>query len=219
MKRAGALAALGLLAGCAAPSRPVTIADALRTLQTQLLEAGALSARAATPAQFARAVRGAQCAANNADPEVPIIAGEITVALTGSFTSNGGFAVGPAITGGPPFGLSGSFARTQGQGLTLPLSFAALSSLPDVVAQSRLALFTELPPHAKAAEIRRALVARDRLRLRVRGLITSFRSAQCRGSNGAVFQPRSALPQGRPLARPALQHGYDNPLDTPAPPS
>ena len=208
-----------MLAGCAAPDHPVSISEALRTLQAQLLEAGALSARAATPAQFARAVRSAQCAAKNADPEVPIIAGEITVSLTGSFTSNGGFAVGPAITGGPPFGLSGSFARTQGQGLTLPLSFAALSSLPDVVAQSRIALFTELPAHARAAEIRRALIARDGLRRRVRGLIASFRATRCQTSGGAVFQPRSALPRGRPLAGPALQHAYDNPLDTPAPPS
>ena len=142
--RSALLAAM--LAGCAAPSRPITIAAALHELQGQLRAAGAVSATGATPAEFAAAVRAAQCEARAADPEVPVLAGEVTIDLTGSFTVNGGFAVGPAITGGPPFGLSGSLARGQTQQLTLPLSFAALSELPDVSAARRLALFAALPP-------------------------------------------------------------------------
>ena len=176
---ASALLMLALLAGCAAPSRPVTIAEALATLQSQLRAAGAINASASTPAQFARSVRSAQCEADNADPEVPILSREITIDLTGSFTAGGGFAVGPAITGGPPFGLSGSLTRGQTQGLTLPLTFASLSALPDVVAAQRVALFSGLPASTRRAETRRALVSRDGLRRRIRVLIAGFDAGRC----------------------------------------
>src|ERR1700712_13917 len=126
-----------LLAGCASQSRPITIANALHALQGQLQAAGAVSATGAGPARFDAAARSAQCEARVANPEVPILAHEITINLTGSFTANGGFAVGPAITGGPPFGLSGSVVRGQTQALALPLTFAAVSDLPDVVAAQR----------------------------------------------------------------------------------
>ena len=191
MTRLLLLLALAPLAACATASKPLTIAQALGALQEQLQAAGAISASGATPAQFARSVRLAQCQAGRADPEVPVLAHDITVDLTGGFTSNGGFAVGPAITGGPPFGFSGSLTRAQTQGLTLPLTFAALSSLPDVVASQRLALFSDLPPRARSVAVHRALVARDGLRLRVGRLIRGFDPGLCQAApaKGGPFQP------------------------------
>lgn len=173
------LAGLALLAGCAAQSKPITIATALHELQSQLQAAGAVSATGAGPVRFAQAARAAQCEARTANPEVPIVAHEITIDLTGTFTANGGFAIGPAITGGPPFGLSSSVTRGQTQGLTLPLTFAALSELPDVVAAQRIVLFSGLPAAARAIETRRVLVDRDGLRLQTQALIAGFDPQAC----------------------------------------
>lgn len=174
-----AMAGLALLAGCAAPSRPVTIATALHELQSQLQAAGAVSTVGASPAQFAQAVRAAQCEVLLANPEVPVVEREITIDLTGTFTANGGFAVGPSITGGPPFGLSGSLTRGQTQGLTLPLTFTALSELPDVMAAQRAILFSGLPPAVRDTEMRRVLVERNALRIRTQALIAGFDPQAC----------------------------------------
>ncbi len=186
-----------MLAGCAAPSRPITIAAALQELQGQLRAAGAISATGASPEAFAAAVHAAQCEARAADPEVPILGGEVTIDLTGSFTVSGGFAIGPAITGGPPFGLSSSLSRGQTQQLTLPLSFAALSELPDVSAARRLALFSALPPAARTTETRRVVAQRDTLRTQTRQLIAGFNTRACDGPAArpaGPFHPMTVRP-------------------------
>ena len=184
-------AALLLLGGCgAAAPKPATIAEALHALQTQLAAAGAVSATGAGPVRFAQAARAAQCEAGAPNPEVPILAHEITIDLTGSFTANGGFAVGPAITGGPPFGLSASLARGQTQALSLPLTFAALSELPDVVIAQRIALFANLPAASRKIENRRLLAERDAQRRQIRALIAGFDPRTCSGAPGAgPWQP------------------------------
>ncbi len=176
---AGAALALGALAGCAAPSRPVTVAAALHELQAQLQAAGAVSATGAGPVRFESAARAAQCEVRTANPVVPILTHEITVDLTGSFTATGGFAVGPSATGGPPFGLTGGLSRGQTQAITLPLTFAALSELPDVVAAQRATLFTALPDAARRAALRRVLAERDALRAQTRAVIAGYDPAQC----------------------------------------
>ncbi len=173
------LVLLLLLGGCASASRPVTIAEALHELQDQLQAAGAVSATGAGPKRFAEAALSAQCETRTANPEVPFLAHEITIDLTGNFTATGGFAVGPAITGGPPFGLSGSLARGQTQALALPLTFAALSDLPDVVAAQRATLFTGLPPAARAAGMRRIIAERNALRAQTARLIADFDPRAC----------------------------------------
>ena len=174
---AGAL--LAALAGCAAPSRPVTVATALHELQRQLQAAGAVSATGAGPARFAAAARAAQCEVRAADPVVPILTHEITVGLTGSFTATGSFAVGPPATGGPPFGLSGGVTRADTQALTLPLTFAALSELPDVVAAQRATLFAGLPAASRSTAMRHLLAERDVLRTQTRALVAGYDPAQC----------------------------------------
>ena len=200
-----AVAALALLAGCASQSRPITIATALRELQSQLQAAGAVSATGAGPVRFAQAARAAQCEARTANPEVPIVAHEITIDLTGTFTANGGFAIGPAITGGPPFGLSSSVTRGQTQGLTLPLTFAALSELPDVVAAQRVVLFASLPAGARNTGIRRVLAERDGLRTRTQSLIASFNLGECGQTASQPAGPWHPMIR-RPLAEQRPMH-------------
>ncbi|MGI3778335.1 MAG: hypothetical protein ACRYGC_13680 [Janthinobacterium lividum] len=181
MARSWALAVLATLGGCAAQSRPVTVAAALHELQAQLQAAGAVSATGAGPARFADAARAAQCEAGEADPVVPVLLREVTVDLSGSFTATGGFAVGPSVAGGAPFGLTGGVSRGQTQGLTLPLAFAALSELPDVIAAQRAALFAGLPEAARRAGLRRVLAGRDALRARIARAIAGFDPAACAG--------------------------------------
>jgi len=186
-----------LMAGCAAQSRPVTIAEALHELQSQLQAAGAVSATGAGPVRFAAAARAAQCAGGTANPEVPILLHEITIDLTGSFTANGGFAVGPAITGGPPFGLSASLVRGQTQGVTLPLTFAALSELPDVVAAQRATLFAGLPEATRTTGMSSVVAERDSLRRQTQGLIAHFDPAACirkTSEPAGLFHPMTRLP-------------------------
>ncbi len=204
--RAGGAALALAVSACAAPSRPVTVAAALHELQAQLQAAGAVSATGAGPVRFAAAARAAQCEARSANPVVPILTREITVDLTGSFTATGGFAVGPSATGGPPFGLTGGLSRGQTQALTLPLTFAALSELPDVVAAQRATLFTALPDAARRTALRHVLAERDSLRAQVRAAIDAYDPARCAPPprpNPDGTQRPGALPldpaKGKPL--------------------
>ncbi len=180
-----AIALLAALAGCAPAPRPVTVAAALHELQAQLQAAGAVSATGAGPVRFAEVARAAQCEVRTANPVVPILTREITVDLAGSFTATGTFAVGPTATGGPPFGLSGGLTRAQTQALTLPLTFAALSELPDVVAAQRATLFAALPAAARRTALRHVLAERDNLRAQTRALVASYDPARCPGPPAA----------------------------------
>ncbi len=168
------------MTGCVAASRPITIAQALDELQVQLQAAGAVSATAAGVGQFEAAALAAQCAARTADPAVPFLSHEITVNLTGSFTATGSFAVGPPATGGTAFGVSAGATRAQTQGLTLPLTFAALSELPDVVTAQRVALYAGLPKAARDAELTRLVAERDELRRRIAVVIAGFDVGKCK---------------------------------------
>jgi len=178
------------LAACAQASRPVTIKTALGELQRQLQEAGAISAVGADPERFAVAVRHAQCAAGTANPEVPLLQHDLTVDLSGSFSATGGFSVGNAVLGsGTSFGLT----RGQTQQLTLPLTFVALSEIPDYSAAQRLEPLAALPKAVQAPEVRAIVRERDALRGRIDALIEGWAPGQCR-SNGTqvpVLQPNA----------------------------
>lgn len=187
MKIGGVMAAILPLAGCAQQSRPVSIGQALQTLQQQLRAAGAVSAVGSDPARFAAAIRTAQCAAQQADPEIPLLAHDLTVDLTGSFSASGGFTVGSAAVG---ISLTGSASRGQTQEIGLPLTFVALSELPASVAAQRLAPLTLLPARDRINETSQVLADRNELRARIRGLIAGWTPAACTGTApGGLFQP------------------------------
>lgn len=167
-----------LLAGCAQQSRPVSIGQALQSLQQELRAAGAISAIGSDPAQFAAAARAAQCAAQQPDPEVPLMAHDLTLDLTGSFSATGGFTVGSAVVG---LALTGNATRGQTQELALPLTFVALSEVPAAVAAQRLAPLAGLPSADRALETRRIIRDRNALRQRIHDLIADWSAAQCTG--------------------------------------
>lgn len=187
LRGAGVVAGCVLLAGCAQQSRPVSIGQALQTLQQQLQAAGAVSAVGSDPAHFALAIRAAQCGAQQADPEIPLLAHDLTVDLTGSFSASGGFTIGSAAVG---TSLTGSVARGQTQEIGLPLTFVALSELPASVAAQRLAPLTLLPARDRGIETAQVLADRNELSARIRGLIVSWTPAACTGAGQAgPFQP------------------------------
>lgn len=167
------------LGGCGAggANRPITIAAALAELQAQLRAAGAVSASGGDPAAFDHAARAAQCEAGTADPEVPLLAREITVDLTGSFTAGGGFSVGDAVLGS---GLSATATRGQTQSITLPLTFVALSNVPDATLAARLATLADLPAPERARQTEDAVARRDTLARRIDALVAGFRPELCR---------------------------------------
>ena len=179
------------LAGCARSSAPVTIRQALAEVQRELAAAGAVSAVGADPARFAAAARAAQCAAQQADPEVPLLAHDLSLDLTGSFSATGGFTVGSAVVG---LGATASATRGQTQEIVLPLSFVALSEVPAMVASERLAPLAALPQRDRSAETRPILAERDALRARIRTLIRSWTPALC----GAPPAPAVLEPNARP---------------------
>lgn len=173
--------------GCARSSAPVTIGQALGEVQRELGAAGAVSAVGADPARFAAAAHAAQCAAQQADPEVPLLAHDLSLDLTGSFSATGGFTVGSAVVG---LGATASATRGQTQEIVLPLSFVALSEVPAMVASQRLAPLAALPQRDRLAETRPILAERDALRARIGVLIRSWTPASC----GLAPAPRAPAP-------------------------
>lgn len=174
-----ALLLLPALGGCVRASAPITIAQALRELQQQLLDAGAVSAVGTDPARFAASVHGAQCASGQADPEVPLLSHELEISLSGSFTASGGFSVGPTL---PVSFITGSGSRTQGQQITLPLSFVALSEVPAQSAAQRLAALSALPQAQQKQQAAPILADRDALRARIDALIAGWTPSSCTGT-------------------------------------
>ena len=179
------------LAACAQQSRPVTIAQALQSLQRELGAAGTVSAVGSDPGRFAAAAHAAQCAARQPDPEIPLLAHDLTLDLTGSFSASGGFTIGSSVVGAA---LTGTATRGQTQELVLPITFVALSELPAAVAGQRLAPLAGLPEADRRAEVARILEERDGLRLRIAGLIAGWTPQSCKDADNSTpgpFQPNA----------------------------
>lgn len=177
------------LSGCAVhPSKvSTTIPQAMAGIQSSLAQAGVVSVSHAgdwTPAQdalFVRAVRAAQCSQDRADPVVGTIAGDVTLQLSGQFTQGGQFTVG-AITTAPTFGVQGDATQTRGQTVSLPVSYAPLSSLPDVEMSRQLGYEAEIFSQndgARHAEAARLIADQRELRGRVWAMIDSWVMREC----------------------------------------
>ncbi|PYD80099.1 hypothetical protein ACM0P6_08920 [Komagataeibacter sucrofermentans] len=183
-----ALLALVCLWGCA-HDRPVqtTIPAAMAGLETTLGQAGIVSvshpADWSQPqaARFTAAIRAAQCRQHVADPVIGAIVGDVTLQLSGSFTHGGQFTVG-ALTTSPTFGLAADASRTTTQQVSLPVSYASLSSMPEVEMARQATYETTLLGQNDAirhTEATRLLAGRDALRQITNGLIQSWRADDC----------------------------------------
>ncbi|MCE2563411.1 hypothetical protein [Komagataeibacter sp. FNDCF1] len=177
------------LSGCAVhPDRvATTIPQAMASIQSSLAQAGVVSVSHAgdwTEDQdvlFVRAVRSAQCSQGRDDPVVGTIAGDVTLQLSGQFAQGGQFSVG-AITTAPTFGIQGDASRTRGQTISLPVSYAPLSSMPDVEMGRQIgyeaSMFAQ-NDDARHAEAKRLIADREALRGRVQALIDTWTAGEC----------------------------------------
>ncbi|MGS0648528.1 hypothetical protein ACU81Q_12955 [Komagataeibacter melomenusus] len=174
--------------GCA-QGRPVqtTIPAAMAGLETTLGQAGIVSVShpanwlPGQAARFAAATWAAQCRQHVADPVIGAIVGDVTLQLSGSFTQGGQFSVG-ALTASPTFGIAADASRTTSQQVSLPVSYAALSSMPEVEMARQATYETALLGQNDAirhTEATRLLAERDALRQVTDGLIQSWRADDC----------------------------------------
>ncbi|QEH97259.1 hypothetical protein [Gluconobacter thailandicus] len=130
------LLCLALSACSAGTNAPTTISAVISGIQADLTKAGVVSVShvegwsAAQMSAFDANVRALQCGQKTADPVVAMIAGPVTMNLTGSFTQSGSFSVSTSLTS-PVFGLQADASRTHGQSLSLPVQFVPLTALPD----------------------------------------------------------------------------------------
>ncbi|MFT8945994.1 MAG: hypothetical protein ABF876_05360 [Acetobacter aceti] len=180
----------GALSGCSdQPRIATTIPQAMASIQSSLAQSGAVAVPHAgnwTPemdGRFTTAVRGVQCSQHTADPVMGVLAGTITGTLSIQFTAGGQATVG-ALTSMPTVGVEASGSRTRGQTLSVPLSYASLSSLPDVEMARELGYETEMLAQnddARHAEAKRLIADREELRGRVQAMIDTWAAAECAG--------------------------------------
>ena len=126
-----------MLASCSAGSvAPVTISQAIAGVQADLTKAGVVSVSGVQSwtvdqeSHFDANVRALQCDQHTSDPVVAMIAGPVTMSLTGTFSQSGSFSVS-AASAMPVFGLQADASRSKGQALNVPVQFVPLSALPD----------------------------------------------------------------------------------------
>lgn len=126
-----------ILASCSSGSvAPVTISQAIAGVQADLTKTGVVSVSgvqswtADQAARFDANVRTLQCAQHTSDPIVAMIAGPVTMDLSGTFSQSGSFSVS-AASAMPVFGLQADASRSKTQTLSVPVQFVPLSALPD----------------------------------------------------------------------------------------
>ena len=172
-----------MLASCSSGSvAPVTISQAIAGVQADLTTAGVVSVSgvqtwtADQAARFDANVRALQCAQQTSDPVVAMIAGPVTMNLSGTFSQSGSFSVSasPAL---PVFGLQADASQTKGQTMNVPVQFVPLSALADAEAGREVGYAGALL--VQNDKVRQAVAARieaDRIGLqyRVRSLMTGL---------------------------------------------
>ncbi len=180
--------AVAFLTGCSdRPQVATTIPQAMASIQDSLARSGAVSVSHAaswTPEQatrFEQDVQAVQCSQQRSDPVVGVLAGTVTGTLSVQFTQGAQATVG-ALTTAPTIGAELSGSRTHGQSLTVPLSYAPLSSLPDVEMSRQIGYETELLAQnddTRHQEAARLIQDREELRAHVAELIANWDMAQC----------------------------------------
>lgn len=183
------LALCGLLAlsACSAGSvAPVTISQAIAGVQADLTQAGVVSVSGVQHwtvdqvVRFGANVRALQCAQHTSDPVVAMIAGPVTMDLSGTFSQSGSFSVS-ASSFTPVFGLQADASRTKAQTLHVPVQFVPLSALPDAEAGRQVGYAGELLGQndtARQATAARIEADRTALAAHVELLITRY-AAPC----------------------------------------
>lgn len=84
-----------------------------------------------------KAIHQAQCISGTSNPLVPVLSGPISIALQGSIQQAGG--VTPTISATPSLALSYTVTQGEQQQVTVPITFVALSGLPNFYMGQNLA--------------------------------------------------------------------------------
>lgn len=186
------LAFVTMLTGCA-PIHPggTTIPKALAGLQSDIALSGAMSLSGSknwTPTEtkaFTTSVQASQCQQHRADPIVVSMIGDMAMTLTGTYSTSGQFTVG-SMTTTPSLGFTGAASRTLGQQIQLPVTYVALSALPDTVLVKKLALIRTtmndhptLSPERMDALVKSYWAERDDLQGRINVMISSWSLVAC----------------------------------------
>ena len=182
------LACATCLAACTQAGRvQTTIPAAMAAIQSTLAQAGTVSVShaenwtAGQASSFARNVHAAQCGQQVADPVVGTISGTVTLQLSGNLTQGGQFTLDTLATI-PTFSLDATASHTSSQQISLPVSYAPLSSLPDVEMARQMdyetALFSQNDT-IRQGEARRLTREREALRQVTSRLIGSWQSGDC----------------------------------------
>lgn len=179
-----------MLASCSAGSvAPVTISQAIAGVQADLTKAGVVSVSgvqdwtADQASRFDANVRALQCAQHTSDPVVAMIAGPVTMSLTGTFSQSGSFSVS-AASALPVFGLQADASRSKGQALNVPVQFVPLSALPDAEMGRQVEYAGALLSQndgVRHDEGARILSDRDALTAHVRLLVSGYDGNSCSG--------------------------------------
>src|SRR5262249_55136556 len=191
---------IGLLSGCASTPSTIPLQKALETLQSGLMGAGVThptdiiryttdsvssapdgvctpteSRRHTSPQRDAalKSLQDAQRRYQMADPPIPMLLKEVSIALTVSSTEGG-----LVVVSMPPSGqLNGQWS--QQQAFTVPLTFALLSSLPDVFYSVHSDYFKNLPKKTLDPAQECLAEMRTAMQAEVNQLITQFDQKLC----------------------------------------
>lgn len=181
------LLCLTLSACSAGTNAPTTISAAISGVQSDLTKAGVVSVSdvqgwsAAQMSAFDANVRALQCVQKTADPVVAMIAGPVTMNLTGSFTQSGSFSVSASASSFTPvFGLQADASRTHAQTLSLPVQFVPLSALPDAEMGRAIGYVGDLIKQ-RPDVTDRIVSDRDALAAHVRLLTSGYDGGGCSG--------------------------------------
>lgn len=131
-----------LISGCTASTPPsISLTHALSAVEKDFTNSHTLPIdhyttwQADSRAKFQNSVVEAQCQQRSSDPLIPTFINPITLNLTGSFTASGNFQISTTALALPGIGLNGNDAHTKAQSVSVAVSIAPLSSLPDIEEQ------------------------------------------------------------------------------------
>ncbi len=188
MNKIPLLLAVGLFSGAAAGctggvAKPIGLDVALRGVETDLKAASGVSLHdivsgdGGQEEDFKRAISQAQCFYRRANPVVPVMTKEFTLTLHGTFATSGKFLVsGLPATGG----IQISAAEALQQTLALPVTFASVSSLPDIWLQQKAGYVKDFPESERIEYLKEAFTERAIIRTKIKEMIGSYSEERCR---------------------------------------
>lgn len=185
-----------VLCGCTGNLKPpTTVSGAISGIENDLVAARLVGVSHPTTwlpeqeAEFRANVAALQCNQHRANPIVAIMTGPVDIQLNGNFSQSGQFSVS-SLTTVPVMGLNGEVVRSNGQQLSLPVSFVSLASLPDAELAREASGSTPLLAQADAvrlAEGKRLVAERDALADKVQAAIAGYPGRRCVSSPEGPF--------------------------------